>query len=252
MASLRNFLYGYGSGGAIQPNDFTVYNTNTQSVYNGGQCCLWTVPAGVTCAIFEMWSAGGDGGGACCCMQGGAAGGGVYAIKTCTVSAGQQIRICAASSGCCVQSESGRQGDPTWICSLGGGGGTENGVTWYVCADGGQPVSRSTRCNYFNGCYTCCSMCWCCSIAYGADFFAPGVSGTGFGTQHCVDQGHQYAGVGPMTTGPRLGPNGCCAWGGSCGNFHFPGGGGFSSQGHPGGCCCGTPGGGGMVYVLYF
>lgn len=248
MASLRNYLYGYGSGGAVEPRDFTVFNTNDQTPTNGGRCCLWTVPANVNCAIFEIWSAGGDGGGACCCMQGGGAGGGVYAIKTCTISPGQTFTICAAGSGCCMQNEAGRAGDPSWVCSNGGGGQP----TWYMCADGGREVTRSVRCFYYIGCYTCCSSCFCCSIAYGADFFIGGTTGVGMGTQHCIDQGHQYAGTAPMTTGPRLGPNGCCAWGGSCSNIHFPGGGGHSSQGHPGGCCCGTPGGGGMVYVLYF
>jgi hypothetical protein len=252
MASLRNFLYGYGTAAAIEPADFTVFNTNTQSIYNGGFCCLWTVPAGATCAIFEIWSAGGDGGGACCCMQGGGAGSGGYAIKTCTVSAGQQIRICAASSGCCVQNESGRQGECSFVCSLGGGSGSQSGTTWLANVDGGYGVPRNVRCWYYGGCYTCCSMCWCCGVSSGVDFFSPGTTGTGFGTQHCYDQGHMYAATAPMTTGPRIGPNGCCDWGGSCSNFHFPGGGGHSSQGHSGGCCCGTPGGGGMVYVMYF
>ena len=151
-----------------------------------------------------------------------------------------------------MQPESGRQGDCSFVCSLGGGGGTQNAITWQAAVPGGQGVTRTVRCQYFANCYTCCSMCYCCSIPTGVDFAVSGTTGTGIASQFCYDAGHQYAGTAPMTTGPRLGPNGCCAWGGSCGNFHFPGGGGFSSQGYPGGCCCGTPGGGGMVYVLFF
>ena len=248
--SLRNYLFGYASGTAITPGEFTVWNTNTQTQSNGGACCLWTVPSGVTCAVFEIWSAGGSGAGSCCCMQGGGAGSGGYAIKACTVAAGQTIQICAAGSGYCTNSNSGDCGCCSWVCSTGGGGQP----TWSVIVPGGWAVARALTCYYFSSCYTCCSMCWCCGgIASGADFFVPGTTATGIGSQYCYDQGHQYAANAPMVApGPRIGPNGCCAWGGSNGWGIFPGGGGMSAQLYGGGCCCGGPGAGGMVYVMYY
>ena len=76
MANLRDLSFGYGAGTSITPQDFSVYNTSTQTASNGGQCCAWTVPSGTTYAVFEMWSGGGSGDGSCCCMQGGGAGAG--------------------------------------------------------------------------------------------------------------------------------------------------------------------------------
>jgi hypothetical protein len=248
--SLRNYLYGYQSGSAIIPGEFTVWNTNTTTNSNGGQCCLWTVPAGAVCAVFEIWSGGGSGGGSCCCVQGGGAGSGGYAIKSCTVAAGQQIRICAAGSGCCMFTNEGECGCCSFVCSLGGAGQP----TWLTNVPGGHCVSRPLRCNYFSNCYTCCSMCYCCGgVASNADFFVAGTVGSGIGSQYCYGQGHQYAANAPFAApGPRIGPNGCCGWGGDQGFGIFPGGGGISAQLYGGGCCCGGPGAGGMVYVMYF
>lgn len=250
MASLRDFLYGYDEAREIIPQDFAVWNTNTKTAANGGRCCLWTVPDNVSFATFEIWSAGGSGAMSCCCMQGGAAGSGGYAIKTCTVSPGQQIRICAGSTGCCTTNWDGQCGCCSFVCSLGGGGQG----TWETKVCGGRCTTVSNRCFYFANCYGCCSQCFCCGgIAENASFFIPGVTGAGQPSQHCYDQGHQFAGNAPMAqSGPRIGPNGCCRWGGNCGFGHHPGGGGISGQSYGNSCCCGGPGGGGMVYVVYY
>lgn len=251
MALLRDLLYGYGEGEVINPQEFMVYNTNTRSTSNGGQCCLWTVPSGVSYAIFEMWSAGGSGGSGCCCMQGGGAGSGGYAIKSCTVSPGQQIRICAATSGCCAQSNNGGIcGCCTFVCSLGGGGEG----TWESKVCGGRGATVETRCFYYANCYSCCSSCYCCGgIANNADECVPGTTGTGHASQYCYDTGYQIAANAPHAGGGHhMGPNGCCGWGGSNGFGNFPGGGGLSTQAYGGGCCCGGPGGGGLVYVVYY
>ena len=61
MSNLRDLLFGYGEGTELTPAEFVVYNTSTQSQGNGGQCCLWTAPAGSSYAVFEMWSGGGSG-----------------------------------------------------------------------------------------------------------------------------------------------------------------------------------------------
>ena len=245
--SLRNLKFGYAAGALLEPNEFVVYNTNTTTVNNGGCCCLWTVPAGASYAIFEMWSAGGNGGGGCCCMQGGGAGSGGYAIKACTVTPGQTIQICAAGSGCCVQTESGSVGCPTWVCAT-------SGTTWLQCITGGYTSARSVTCGIFTGCYSCCSMCSCCGgRSNNADFAIAGITGTSINSQFCVEAGHQYAGQAYPTSGPRIGPNGCCNWYGSdCTRGMFPGGGALSVQLHDGSCYCGGFGGGGAVYVVYY
>ena len=69
MSSLRQFLFGYAEEKSV-PQELAVYNTSTTSVNNGGRCCLWTVPAGTSYAIFELWGGGASGDGACCCQMG--------------------------------------------------------------------------------------------------------------------------------------------------------------------------------------
>lgn len=249
MANLRDLLYGYGDGTVIEPGEFTVLNTNYTSVGNGGCCYLWTVPAGVTRAVFEMWSGGGTGGGGCCCMQGGGAGGGGYSIRAVDVAAGQNIQICAAGTGCCGDYYTSINGCASWVCSQGGGGQS----TWLSCLTGGYTNDRCVTCQYGSNCYTCCSMCYCCGGRNNcADFVIGGTGGNGHSTQFCHGGFHQYAGNGPMQAGPRLSQNGCCRYGGGAAWGLFPGGGGFSSSTGGGPCCCGGPGAGGLVYVLYY
>lgn len=131
---------------------FYVRNTNNDRS-NGGCCFLWTVPAGITTATFEMWGGGGEGSGARCCeFNGYGSTSGVYAVKTITVEAGQTWRICAGGStsdgqntGACCSCTS--TGNPSWVacgsngtvvaCAAGGcGGGMESsrgGVWAYAC-----------------------------------------------------------------------------------------------------------------------
>ena len=257
MANLRDLLFGYEGGTAITPGEFTVLNTNYESIGNGGCCLLWTVPAGKTRAVFEMWSGGGTGAGGCCCMQGGGAGGGGYAVKAIDVVAGQQIQICAAGSGCCGDYYTSINGCPSWVCSQGGGGAP----TWFTCLSGGYTNDRCVTCQLGSNCYTCCTMCSGCGGrvdggtgqgANQADFVVCGVGGNGHSTQYCHGAFHQFAGNGPMTPGPRIGYPGCYACGAGVSWGIFPGGGGLSSQTYGGGCCCGGPGSGGQVYVLYY
>lgn len=252
MASLRDLLYGYGEGDPIEPGEFSVWNTNIRDVSNGGRCCLWTVPAGVTTAVFEIWSGGGGGAFGCCCMFGGGAGSGGYAIKTCTVQAGEQIRICAAGSTCCDSGNgSGHNGSCSFVCSTSGG----PSGTWEAKVCGGCGVSVPTRCFFWQNCYTCCSMCYCCGgRSENTDYCIPGTSGTSQPTQFCYGRGHQYSANAPLAVpGPRVGPNGCCScYGGQQAFGMFPGGGGHSSQVHSNHCMWAGPGAGGLVYVLYY
>lgn len=251
MANLRDLLFGYGEGEKIEPGDFAVFDTNVDSGSNGGRCCLWTVPPGVSRAVFEIWSGGGGGGFGQCCQQGGAAGSGGYAIKSCSVSPGQQFRICAASSTSCSSSNSGTGGNDSWVCSLGGGGES----TWCASVQGGYETNQPVCCFAFGDCYTCCASCYCkggCGRGCNVDLCIFGTTGGARRTQYCIDDGHQYAGNAPFIPGPKIGPNGCCSWGGSCGTGTFPGGGGLSAQIYGGNCCCGGPGAGGLVYVLFY
>lgn len=253
MANLRDLLFGYGEGTTVEPSEFSVWNTNIQTVSNGGQCCLWTVPAGVSTAIFEIWSGGGGGGMACCCQQGGGAGSGGYAIKSCTVSPGEQFRICAAGSTCCETGNlAGHVGNCSFVCSLSGGSNSP----WESKVCGGYCVGGScVRCQYWIGCYTCCTMCYCCNgTSINTDFCIPGTMGNSQNTQFCFGQAHGYAANAPLAVpGPRLGPSGCCSCFGGCDAFGlFPGGGGLSAQVHGGQCRAGGPGAGGLIYVLYY
>lgn len=238
---------------SVAYTSFQVYNTSKDNAENGGRCCLWTVPSGVTTAIFEIWSGGGGGGMACCCQQGGGAGSGGYGIKTCTVVAGQQIRICAAGSTCCDSGNlQGHNGSCSFVCSLGGGGQG----TWEAKVCGGRHVGGScVRCQYWINCYTCCTMCYCCDgLSTNVDFCIPGTMGNAQPTQFCYGQAHQYAATAPLAVpGPRVGPDGCRnQFGGGEGFGLFPGGGGFSAQVHGGNCYWGSPGAGGLIYVLYY
>lgn len=249
MPNLRDLLPGYEAPVAQAPQDFSVFNVDTRNNSNGGQCCLWTVPAGVSYAIFEMWSGGGSGGGGCCCMQGSGAGAGGYAVKACTVSPGQEIRICAAGSTCCQMNSDGQCGCCTFVCSLGGAGES----TWESKVCGGRGSIISTRCRYYDACYGCCSSCFCCGgRPENVDFHFPGITGSANPTQFCMGQGWQQSANAPMIGGMRHGYGGCQPRGGQEGFGHFPGGGGLAAQVYGGGCCCGSPGAGGLVYVVFY
>ena len=256
--SLRDYLFGYQAGETIEPNEFMVYNTNTRNWENGGRCCLWTVPAGVSYAVFEIWSGGGSGSGVCCCQQGGGSSSGGYAIKGINVCPGDNIQICAAGSGKCTDpsSEYGCCGCCSHVCNQGGGGSS----TWLARVCGGQAqFGPYRRCFYFQNCYGCCSMCWCCGGRTNGtfDFCAPGTHGRAHPTQYCYDQGHSATATAPFTAGGfRIGPGGCRSWHAGCtcayGNAPFPGSGGNSAQQYDSKCCGGEPGGGGLVYVVYY
>ena len=89
MSTLRDFLFGYEEAKAI-PAELAVYATNTTTENNGGKCCLWTVPAGVSYANFEIWGGGAAGDGGCCCHMGYPSTGGAYGQKASEVEAGKQ------------------------------------------------------------------------------------------------------------------------------------------------------------------
>lgn len=240
------YLAGAGAAGSF--TQVFIYNTNINSVQNGGQCCLWSVPTGTTWIRFEVWGGGGDGAGGCCCMQPNiAAGAGAYVRKTVTAVAGNSYTICAAGSGCCSPSCCGTNGFTSYVC-----GGTGSGAV-AMCAAGG-PASCS-QCFMYGGCActgnteTCRSGSFC-----GGDFGLPAISGASH-TTTCGYQSWQYVPSGPyIGTGVRHSRD-YCTYGTGCevlqGHASFPGGGGGGALMYGGGCCWGNHGAGGLVIISY-
>lgn len=248
MANLRDLLYNSSGITVNYPQEFLVYHTSVNSENNGGCCCLWTVPSGVTWVTFEMWGGGGGGAGACCCMQGWAGGSGGYALKTvCSASlAGCQYTICAGGTTTRSVNCIGCVGCRSYV----NGYGLSN-----FCAAGG--AHGDTKCFHYAGAYTCTPMWPHCCCSYGGDVVLHGINGSSVASQHCYMQGQQRAPTAPLTSsGPFYGPGGCINGGiQGCGFWFetppFPGGGGLSAQAYSGNCWCGTNGAGGLVSVTY-
>jgi hypothetical protein len=236
-----------GGGSAVTYTTLTVYNTNKDTANNGGFCCLWTVPAGVTWAAIELWGGGGGGSGACCCMSGWPGGAGSYARKIIPVAEGATYRICAAGSTVCSQSCClGCPGNPSYVYN-------EGAAINVICASGGQ--RGCARCNFMVGCdrqgctqYQCGSFC--------GSFGICGAAGSAKGSPMCSGSMYQYMPSAPFTmAGNRVSKDACSGFCGGCcvgGYAAWPGGGGATSVSHTtGGGYCGAAGAGGLVNVFY-
>ena len=252
MAELRSYLINDPT--LAQPQykqlQLAVYNTNTGNVQNGGQCCCWVVPTGVSFATFELWGAGGDGGGACCCMghyYGPFSGN--YVKKTLQVTAGCYFCICAAGSGCCMTQCCGSCGFPSYVlcgsngsvvsCAAGGCGGCVLCFRSYQGCTGICIPSCNMGCYYWgdmgfqsiNSANHVSNYCWQIMKEWqtGASKFS---NNTRMGLDHCVTS---------------LTIMGCFAANGST----WPGGTGNSATACGGGCCWGSWGAGGLVLITY-
>lgn len=186
MPSLRTLLSSVSPPAIGNAKQIFYVRNTSYAVANGGCCLLWTVPTGIVSATFEMWGGGGEGSGSRCCENNGEGStSGVYAVKTITVSAGQQWRICAAGSttdgtqtGLCCSCTA--TGNPSWVaCNTDG--------TVVACAAGGcggaQESSRGTPFSY--------NCCWA-KIRTGsiADIEFPG-TGTGY-VRNCFCHNTMY------------------------------------------------------------
>ena len=218
-----------------------------------GKCCLWTVPAGVSCVTFDIWSGGGGGAGHTCCnccsfSIGGA--GGNYASKTIPVCPGWTYTICAGGSWPCSKSHtcSAGMGCASFVngcnlsnfCAVGGCGG------WMCNGDAWGPR------HFTSGCANC-NICG----FFGADFGMMGSVGFKMGQTMCHCNGStSFTGAAPyvgklqVTTSTE---NWC-----SCGCYvNWPAGGGMSGTssycGNNAKCCAGGSGqgGSGMVKITY-
>lgn len=225
-----------------------VFNSSTAQL-NGGCCCLWTVPAGITRATFEMWGAGGDGNGSRCCeRQGVSPTGGSYSLVTIDVTEGTAYRICAAGSGCC-----------NCCCGIGNTAFTSyvvNDATSALigCATGGKGgCSQMTRGSHCSG-YTCC---WSQQSTEGSgDITFTGMGGQYFANNYCNMSQYEMVAGGINTakqTGDfcvheptRNGPRALCQ------DFSsFPGGAGVAGRTCGGGYCTGMAGAGGLVILTF-
>ena len=120
----------------------TVLNVcDSSGYYRCGVCCLWTVPAGVTRAQFQLWGAGAGTGAAACCGGSLVGSTGAYAIVTIPVVAGCQYTICSGCAACCFAAMGACAAD-----------GCASFVTGYgltnLCAEGGRAGLCAIPCNY--------------------------------------------------------------------------------------------------------
>ena len=223
-----------------------IYNTNTRTQNNGGQCCCWIVPANVLWAKFEMWGGGGAGAGACCCMQPNpSAGSSPYARRTLKVTPGEFYNVCAASSTCCISWCGGAPGYPSFAC-----GGT-NGTVLALCVSGG--CNGIAQC--FQG-YGDCRGCGTCITGQvsGHDFAMCGLTGS----VHSTNCGYDSWTYWPQPTyiggGQLMSRDYCLQQSGADADWTsvFPGGGSRGGVGVLGDVInCGTAGAGGLVIITY-
>ena len=143
----------YSSGDNI--TTISVRNTRVD-FYKTANSTTWTVPAGVTCATFEIWGAGGGGGARCCCdcyHQGFGGGPGSHTAATMPVTPGDVYNLVIGQGG----SNSTTESTPQHYACLGDSGGatyfTGPGVTTF-CAGGG--ISGNNNCYQNCLCSSCC------------------------------------------------------------------------------------------------
>ena len=179
----------YGIGGSY-PQGSRISNTDYIKVCGGswmngeGANCTWQVPAGATCARFQLWGAGQGSNPGCCC--GGSPGGsnGAYTEMTIKVTPGDSYTICAgcAQNGCCCSAYTPPYGCMSYV--------TGNGI---CCLKADGEFCYNTNCESFR----CVKVC-------------TGSAGGGcwyWGSQYCTNSGHcwcsqgEYCAVGCSTCG---------------------------------------------------
>lgn len=249
MPGLRDLIQNTPVSPNYKELEFAVWNTNDLTALNGGRCCCWVVPAGVTWARFELWGGGGSGAGACCCMGPlFGPGNGQFSKKHITVTAGTSFLICAAGSGCCHTQCCGTCGFKSFVqCNTGG--------AIVACAGGG----------YF-GCVACFqSYQGCVGHCYPSCLLNADNSGDiSYGSFNAVRKESQYcfqrmwsrdAGAPQLANNTRHSPDYCCTQltRQGCDIIHpkWPSGAGANARACGGGCCWGVFGTGGLVLVTF-
>ena len=110
--------------------------------FSQGICCLWTVPAGATCARFQIWGAGGNSSASACCGGSPFGSTGAYASVIIPVTAGNTYTLCAGCVYCCW-SYCGSDGRRPGCSSFVIGPGLSN-----FCANGGEGKLGSWMAHY--------------------------------------------------------------------------------------------------------
>lgn len=246
MSQSLNSLFPSGSPDVQQ---LYVFNSSTTSASNGGFCCLWTVPTGITWGRFEVWGGGGRGGGSCCCQQPAQGGGaGAYARRSICLRTGDTYRICAGGSTDCSNSCCGTQGFPSFVNLISG----VNSIS--LCAAGGPPTCSQCFIG-FSGCICIGNTVVCNFDSFsGHDFGLPSITGAAM-MATCGFQGHQFVPSGPYSGGgARSSRDYCIALSGEnsigCSAI-WPGGGGGGAVVGSGNFCWGGFGAGGLVVVTF-
>jgi hypothetical protein len=151
---------------------------NTAAQFNCGRCCRWTVPAGVTCARFQIWGAGAGAGSIRCCGGAPFGGTGAYASVIIPVTAGRCYTLCAGCAFCCFSSPCAGgtmnvQSCPSFVtgCCL-TGFCAQGGIASLFCHAKARDYCGVNQCNWcmFNGlciCLTGTSYCFGCSAYTG-------------------------------------------------------------------------------------
>lgn len=248
MPSLRTMLSDQSPPTIGNPNRVFYVQRIDDNGGNGGCCCLWTVPAGVTKVTFEMWGSGGIGQGARCCERAGTMPtSGSYSRLTIDTAENCQYRICAGGSsgcnGCCGISP---RAQPSYVyditagsvvgCALGGAGG---------CSD-------MTRGGFCYG-YTCC---WGLLSGEGlGDLTIEGTGNISFTNCYCRSDIHTMSGGGFQSD--RRTAHWCAKEPSGAGVYFMcsppsrPGGAGATGRACGDGRCYGQHGAAGMVKISY-
>lgn len=136
-----------------------------------GVSCNWTVPTGVCCVQFDMWSPGAISGTGYCCGHSVWGANGSFGSITMAVTPGDVYCLCAGCALCCSVGPSyetyGFRGAPTWIAGCGLvnvciDAPTPHGLKYFNW-DKGMPTScRAFNCAGGSGqCY--CGAFWQCA-----------------------------------------------------------------------------------------
>jgi hypothetical protein len=195
-----------------------------------GRDCTWTVPAGVTCARFQIWGAGsGAGGGGNCCSLSPFGSTGAFVSVIIPVTAGSQYVI---HSGCapltcayCTYQSQRPHGDKSYVqgpglCNVCADGGTGELGNWMVCngRTAGSVCYWGSKCNVGSSTGVCCGFalcgqgsfaCWsptgvgvCCLLPYtpGSLYFGSSPVGSVYGIKGMFSAASSGAGTGNIFT----------------------------------------------------
>jgi hypothetical protein len=153
-----------------------VFVCDASGLWNCGSCCAWTVPAGVTCARFQIWGAGAGTGFSCCCAFTPFGGTGAYASVIMPVTAGSVYTLCGGCAFCCCATAGGTN-NVAGCASFVTGTGLTN-----FCAQGGEGdlyCQRLTRCACIDASCTFLGGCICSNNSICWAVSTPGTGGPG-------------------------------------------------------------------------